>query len=129
VAAQNMLGGKVRFSTVPFFWTAQFGRSIRYVGYCHKPDSVIVHGSLDSPAGSAAFTHYYVVRGRVAAVATFSRDPQAAAALELMRLGEMPSPSVLEGVDSFDLQNYLRGQLAASAAGTKGAGGAASGGR
>jgi apoptosis-inducing factor 3 len=121
-----MLGARLRYANVPFFWTAQFGRSIRYTGYCYKPDAIIVHGSLAAPAASAAFTLYYVVGDRVAAVVTFNRDPQAVAALELMRLGEMPSPRQLHGVDSFDLTQFLRGTKGAGAISAAGGVGARS---
>ena len=31
-AARNMLGKKEEINTVPFFWTMQFGKSVRYAG-------------------------------------------------------------------------------------------------
>lgn len=31
-AARNMLGQKEEINTIPFFWTSQFGKSIRYCG-------------------------------------------------------------------------------------------------
>ena len=104
VAAQNMLGMSVRYTGVPFFWTSQFGKTIRYAGYASRATDVIVHGSTTAPIAEAAFSVFYVLGDRVAAVATFNRDPQAAAAAELLRLGEMPSPRQLRGVDSLDLQ-------------------------
>lgn len=115
VAAQNMLGMSVRYEGVPFFWTSQFGKTVRYAGYASRPDDIIVHGSLAAPISEAAFTVFYVLGERVAAAATFNRDPQAAAAMELIRLGEMPSPRQLRGVDSFDLQEYLKQRVAAGA--------------
>jgi NADPH-dependent 2,4-dienoyl-CoA reductase/sulfur reductase-like enzyme len=97
-AALNMLGRGRAFSTVPFFWTQQFGKSLRYAGHAQSTEDVIIQGTLDlkSPA-EASFVAYYVVAGVVAAVATFSKDPQGVAAMELFRLGALPSPEQLRG--------------------------------
>ena len=115
VAAQNMLGMRVRYEGVPFFWTAQFGKTIRYAGYASKPDDVVIHGSISAPLAEVSFTVFYILGERVAAVATFNRDPQAVAAMELLRLGEMPSPRQLRGVDSLDLQVWPPSMRQASA--------------
>lgn len=32
VAAQNMLAQEAEISTVPYLWTAMFGKSLRYAG-------------------------------------------------------------------------------------------------
>ena len=42
VAALNMLSIDVNLNTVPFFWTVQFGKSLRYAGHGAGWDSVIV---------------------------------------------------------------------------------------
>jgi len=68
--------------TVPFFWTMQYGKSLRYAG--HVPistpfDEVIINGKLDQENfDSAKFVAYYICGGTVAAVATLMRDPVAA---------------------------------------------------
>eukprot|EP00161_Ancyromonas_sigmoides_P023159 TRINITY_DN71_c1_g1_i2.p2 TRINITY_DN71_c1_g1~~TRINITY_DN71_c1_g1_i2.p2 ORF type:complete len:550 (-),score=231.04 TRINITY_DN71_c1_g1_i2:41-1690(-) len=87
VAARNMLGGNAAYETVPFFWTAQFGKSLRYAGNCMAPTDIIIKGSLDD----LEFVAYYVCGGRVTAVATMGADPVAVAASELLRQGKMPS--------------------------------------
>lgn len=88
--------------------------------------SVIVHGSLDlfkadgtlapaAPGGRYGFSAYYVEGGRVSAVVTAgaARDPDAAAALELMRHGAMPTPDALKDVADFNIAAYLKAQAPA----------------
>jgi apoptosis-inducing factor 3 len=108
-AAKNMLGQNVKYSCVPFFWTAQYGKSVRYAGYASKTNNIIYHGTLsgDSPS----FVAYFIVDDVIAAVATFMKDPYAVAALELMRLNALPSISTLKNTPEgkiFDLEAHLR---------------------
>lgn len=126
IAAVNMLAGDdasrlVPYDGVPFFWTASFGKSLRYAGHCHAADAVIIHGST-SPVDTASFVAYYCVRDAVVAVATLSKDPYAVAAMELLRLDAMPTPAVLGATTAFDLVAHLQSVEARSAAGGGGAG-------
>jgi NADPH-dependent 2,4-dienoyl-CoA reductase/sulfur reductase-like enzyme/nitrite reductase/ring-hydroxylating ferredoxin subunit len=70
VAARNILGRRERFDAVPFFWTAQYDVTIRYVGHAEKWDVVDIKGSLDAKDCAVA----YKSAGRTLAVATISRD-------------------------------------------------------
>lgn len=72
VAAQNMLRRRQRYDAVPFFWTEQFGVSIRYVGHAEKWDSVDVDGNLAAKDCSVQ----YKKGGKTLAVATIGRDMQ-----------------------------------------------------
>ena len=72
VAARNILGYRERYDVVPFFWTQQFGVSLRYVGYADKWDAVEIEGTLE--ANDCAVR--YKQDGKTVAVATIGRDIQ-----------------------------------------------------
>jgi apoptosis-inducing factor 3 len=114
VAAKGMMGWKVPLRTVPFFWTAQYGKSLRYAGHAHATDNVILHGDLGR-GDKAEWTAFFVQADAVAAVATFNRDPEAVAAMELLKLGAMPAPSELASASAFDLTQHLRAVTIAAA--------------
>jgi apoptosis-inducing factor 3 len=69
-AARNILGAGERFDAVPFFWSAHYDVTVRYVGHAERPERVEVDG--DPRARDC--TVRYVEDGRVAAVATIDRD-------------------------------------------------------
>jgi apoptosis-inducing factor 3 len=72
-AARNMLGDAVPYDDVPFFWSAHYGTSLRYVGHAEKWDAEEVDG--DPGAKDCAVT----LRrgGQPLAVITLGRDRQA----------------------------------------------------
>ena len=72
VAAMNILGQRVRFDAVPFFWSQHYDLAINYVGHAQDWDAVEIEGSLD--AADCAVT--YKRSKRTLAVATISRDLQ-----------------------------------------------------
>jgi len=81
VAARNMLGRRERYDAVPFFWTRQFGVSIKYVGHAESWHDIVIDGNVEARDCLVRFER----AGRTLAVATISRDLQslkAEAALE-----------------------------------------------
>ena len=72
IAAKNILGQRVRYDAVPFFWSQHYDVAINYVGHAEKWDTVEIDGSLD--ANDCAVT--YKQGGRTLAVATIYRDLQ-----------------------------------------------------
>jgi len=103
VAAHNFLNKEPKkMDSVPFFWTVQFGKSIRYAGHATSFDEVIVHGNPDE----LKFAAYYLKQGKALAVATLGMDPLASAAAHLLALNKLPSASELKA-GSLDFKAYL----------------------
>ena len=86
VAALNMLSIDVNLNTVPFFWTVQFGKSIRYAGHGAGWDSVLVERAEELEAGLLAV---YCRDEEVVAVATLGRDPVAAKFANFVKAGNV----------------------------------------
>ncbi len=72
VAARKILGYRERYEAVPFFWTRQFGVSLKYVGHPEKWDTVEIDGSLDAKDCAVS----YKEGGKTLAVATVGRNLQ-----------------------------------------------------
>ena len=71
-AAKNMLGQKVPFDAVPFFWSNHFDVAISYLGHAEKVDRIEVEGELDKRDAAVR----YVRGGKTLAIATIGRDRQ-----------------------------------------------------
>ncbi|MEX2016433.1 MAG: FAD-dependent oxidoreductase, partial [Candidatus Hydrogenedentales bacterium] len=74
-AARNMLATAAEdarevFDAVPFFWSAHYDTTIRYVGHAERWDRAVVSGDLAS--GDAKVS--YMSDGQLLAVATVGRD-------------------------------------------------------
>jgi NADPH-dependent 2,4-dienoyl-CoA reductase/sulfur reductase-like enzyme len=70
VAAANMLGIRTKFDSAPFFWTEQYGVTLRYVGHATPADMVKVDGDI---TGRNATVRYFE-DGRQRAAASLNRD-------------------------------------------------------
>lgn len=91
VAGQNMAGGNAKYNNVPFFWTMQLGKNIRYCGHALSFDDIIVDGDVEN----FSFVAYFVKGEQVLAVASVARDPIVSKCSELIRIGSMPTASEL----------------------------------
>lgn len=56
VAARNMLGKEEEFQSIPYFWTVQYGKSLRYCGHALSWDEIVYDGSTKE----RKFAAYYV---------------------------------------------------------------------
>ena len=69
-AARNMLGQRVAFDDVPFFWSQHYDVPINYVGHAEKWDEIAIDGDI----GAKDCLVRYKSGGRVLAVASIYRD-------------------------------------------------------
>ncbi|XP_063171705.1 apoptosis-inducing factor 3 [Candoia aspera] len=88
IAALNMLAHGTEVSTVPYLWTAMFGKSIRYAGKGRAGpwegfDDVIIRGDLDE----LKFVAFYTKSDEVLAVASMNYDPLVSKVADVMGSG------------------------------------------
>ena len=69
-AARNMLGQRIAYSAVPFFWTTQFDVTLNYVGHAVGWDRIEYHGDVERKD----FLAFYIKDEKVTAVAGMNRD-------------------------------------------------------
>ncbi|MGI4867147.1 MAG: FAD-dependent oxidoreductase [Janthinobacterium lividum] len=96
-AARNMLGQQKKFAAAPFFWTQQYGKSLRYAGHAEQWDDIVYHGDV----AKQNFLAFYVLAGRVAAVAGMNRDADMIYITELLGQGRMPTADELSAETSW----------------------------
>jgi NADPH-dependent 2,4-dienoyl-CoA reductase/sulfur reductase-like enzyme len=90
-AARNMLGQRVRLMAAPFFWTQQYGKSLRYAGHAERWDEIIYQGDV----AKQDFLAFYVLDGHIVAVAGMNRDTDLLYITELLGRGKMPLPEAV----------------------------------
>ena len=83
-AARNLLGADRPYRDVPFFWSAHYDVSLRYVGHAESWDSIEVRGSLEDRDALVAYRR----AGRAAAVVTLGRDRASLRAEAAMESGD-----------------------------------------
>ena len=78
-------------SRIPFFWTMQYGKSLRYSGHAVTPDNNILLGTPDA----LNYIEYYFdddgEDSRASAASTLGRDQELVAFSELLRRGVAPT--------------------------------------
>lgn len=87
LAGYNLAGVEQPYRNVPYFWTAHFGTSIRYVGHASSWDDIIYDGMPED----REFIAFYVEDDQVLAACGTGRDAEMAAIEELLRRDLMPS--------------------------------------
>jgi len=90
IAAQNMLQGDQpthKVTNIPFFWTTQYGKSLRYCGHALSYEEVVIDEGEKSVVTNPQFLAYYIHEGKVLAACSMNRDPVVAQVSELMNAG------------------------------------------
>ncbi|XP_056602552.1 apoptosis-inducing factor 3 isoform X1 [Triplophysa dalaica] len=84
VAALSMMGKATDIKAVPYFWTAMFGKSIRYAGYGDGFDDVVIQGDLEE----LKFVAFYTKSEEVVSVASMNYDPIVSRVAEVFGSGK-----------------------------------------
>lgn len=103
IAGYNMAGKSEAYESVPFFWTAQQGAQIRYVGYVKAYDDILFDGKVEAQE----FIAYYKKEGELKAALGLNRDREMTMIEELLRIKKMPSPEEVKK-PGFKLQEYFK---------------------
>ncbi len=103
IAGRNAAGRDESYRSIPYFWTAQHGMNLRYVGHAEDWDDIIFDGD---PEGDA-FIAYYIRGDQVLAALGLKRDRDMAALEALMQRDLLPSPDALRD-GSTDLAERLK---------------------
>lgn len=98
-AARAMLGDGSPFTSVPYFWSYQFGMGLDYVGHADRWDELVFEG--DESTGD--FVQYFIEKGQVIAAVMVGRSKPAGAMLQWMQqVGNPPAAMVFRPVDWLD---------------------------
>ncbi|MBO6224661.1 MAG: FAD-dependent oxidoreductase, partial [Psychrobacter sp.] len=93
---------------IPFFWTAQYGKSLRYSGHATTPDKGIL---LGAPNDLDYIEYYFDDEGedtRASAASSLGRDKELVAFSELLRRGHAPTRAQINaGFDIIEQANAL----------------------
>ncbi|WP_372842912.1 FAD-dependent oxidoreductase [Psychrobacter sp.] len=76
---------------IPFFWTMQYGKSLRYSGHAATPDYAVL---LGAPESFNYIEYYFDDKGentRASAASALGRDKELVAFSELLRQGHAPT--------------------------------------
>ena len=68
-AARNLLGRRVAYAPVPYFWSDQYDLKLQYVGYATEWDRVVTRGR----PGDGPFAAFYLEHGVVRAALSVNR--------------------------------------------------------
>ena len=101
-AGANMAGREIKFSGVPFFWTAQAGMNLRYTGFVKEWDEIIIDGNV----AQKKFIAYYVKDNFVMAAAGINRDKEMDAVHLLMKEQKLPEIEAIRD-NSVDILSLL----------------------
>jgi 3-phenylpropionate/trans-cinnamate dioxygenase ferredoxin reductase subunit len=101
-AARNMLGQRVPYDEIPWFWSDQYDANVQYAGHHTSYDELIVRGRLD--AGS--FAAFYLNRGVIDAVVSVNNAKDVRRAMPLIKSRRPVDPDRLRD-QSVDLRQLV----------------------
>lgn len=102
VVARNLLGGRLAYHHIPYFWSDQYDLKLQFVGYAPTWDQIIVRGS---PPDS--FVAFYLAGGRVRAAFSSNRQRDLVTLKKLIAADPQIAPAHLAN-DQISLKELLK---------------------
>lgn len=108
-AARAMLGSNEPYREVPFFWTKQYDKVLKYVGYSKGYDRLVYRGNVES--GNFLAGYYTKGQGEgspleLRAAASMGRSDEIIIVSELLKAGISVPPEVFQD-ESSDLREFF----------------------
>jgi NADPH-dependent 2,4-dienoyl-CoA reductase/sulfur reductase-like enzyme/nitrite reductase/ring-hydroxylating ferredoxin subunit len=94
-AARAMLGSQAPYAEIPFFWTRQYGRSVKYIGYAPSFDQIAFRGGVEKDS----FFVGYFQGEKLRAAASLDGGSEFMALGELLKGGLPPSIMAFKNLD------------------------------
>jgi 3-phenylpropionate/trans-cinnamate dioxygenase ferredoxin reductase component len=101
-AARNMLGQRVPFDEIPWFWSDQYDANIQYAGHHTTFDELIVRGRLES----GRYAAFYMNGGLIDAVVSVNNAKDVRRAMPLIKARRPVDPDRLRD-ESVDLRSLV----------------------
>ena len=102
-AGRNLLGERVPYAQVPYFWSEQYGLMLQYIGHATTWDMEVTRGV----AGETAFLNFYLYGGRIVAALAVNRVRDVPALKKLIGATVTPDTLASEDVDLRTLARAL----------------------
>ncbi|XP_076138281.1 apoptosis inducing factor mitochondria associated 4 isoform X1 [Alosa pseudoharengus] len=100
IAALAMVNKPTEINSVPFFWTALLGKSIRCTGYGHGYTDIVFKGKVEE----RKFLAFYMKDNIMVAAASLNFDPAVGLLSEMMATGKVITRAQIESDDLSWLQ-------------------------
>jgi 3-phenylpropionate/trans-cinnamate dioxygenase ferredoxin reductase subunit len=102
-AARNMLGERITYDDVPWFWSDQYDANIQYAGHHTSYEELIVRGHLDG----GSYAAFYMNSGVIDAVVGINRARDVRRAIPLIKARRRVDPGRLSD-ERVDLRSLIQ---------------------
>ena len=103
-AARNMLGERIAYDDVPWFWSDQYDANIQYAGHHTSHEELVLRGRLDG----GSFAAFYMNGGVIDAVVGVNNAKDVRRAMPLIKARQPVDPGRLRD-DHVDLRTLITG--------------------
>ena len=102
-AARNMLGERIAYDDIPWFWSDQYDANIQYAGHHQSHHEMILRGQIDG----GSYAAFYMNDGVIDAVVGVNNAKDVRRAMPLIKARQRVDPGRLRD-DSVDLRSLIQ---------------------